>query len=98
MTTLDTRPTGVQCAPTGKLDQVAVGSALASTLVGLFVLCDLAASLWPTAGLAHGWVRLFASDPANVARTIIEGVLGSIAGAWVATLLFVPVYNRLVRR
>ncbi|MFO1151055.1 MAG: hypothetical protein U1E62_21985 [Alsobacter sp.] len=98
MTTIETRLAGSRAATTVRLDLVATGAALMATLAGLFVLCELAALVWPTAGLAHGWVRLFASDPANVWRTFIEGVLGSIAGAGVATLLFVPVYNRIVRR
>jgi hypothetical protein len=98
MTTLDTRLEGAHSAPLGRVNLVATGAALTITLVGLFVLCELAALVWPTAGLAHGWVRLFASEPEHVIRTFVEGVLGSIAGAWVATLLFVPAYNRLVRR
>lgn len=73
---------------------VATGCALTSALVGLFILCDVLAYVWPTSALAHGWIRLFATEPDNVARTFVEGVLGSAVAAWIAALLFVPVYNR----
>lgn len=76
----------------------ATGWALTTTLVGLFVLCYLAALLSPSLGLAHGWIDLFATQPDNLARTFAEGVIGSAAAAWVAAILFVPIYNRLVRR
>ena len=87
-----------QSLGTPPMNLVATGCALTSALVGLFVLCYLAEFVWPTSGLAHGWVNLFVTDPSNVARTLIEGIVGSVAGAWVATALFVPVYNRLVAR
>jgi len=76
---------------------LATGWALTTTLVGLFVLCYLAALVAPSLGLAHGWVGLFATQPDNLVRTFAEGVIGSAAGAWVAAILFVPVYNRLIR-
>ena len=34
----------------------ALGWALTSTLVGMFVICYLLSFVWPTSGLAHGWV------------------------------------------
>ncbi|MHB2168995.1 hypothetical protein [Alsobacter sp. R-9] len=82
----------------GKLDLLACGVGLTAALVGLFLLCDLAAVLWPSARLAHGWIGLFAADPSDVGRTLLQGVVGSTAGAWVATALFVPVYNRMSAR
>jgi hypothetical protein len=80
------------------LNLVAVGWALTSALVGLFVLCYLAAFVWPTSGLAHGWVSLFATQPGNVGLTLVEGIVGSGAAAWLGAVLFVPVYNRLASR
>ncbi len=76
---------------------LATGWALTTTLVGLFVLCYVAALVAPSLGLAHGWIGLFATQPNNLVRTFAEGVIGSAVAAWVATLLFVPVYNRLIR-
>lgn len=77
------------------MNLVATGCALTSALVGLFILCDVLAYVWPTSALAHGWIRLFATEPDNIARTFVEGVLGNAVAAWIAALLFVPVYNRL---
>lgn len=79
------------------MNLLATGWALTTTLVGLFVLCYLAALVAPSAGLAHGWIGLFATQPANLVRTFAEGVIGSVVAAWVAAILFVPVYNRLIR-
>jgi hypothetical protein len=83
---------------TSPLDLIATGWALTSALVGLFVLCYVASFVWPMAGLAHGWIRLFATEPDNVVRTLIEGIVGSVVAAWIAALLFVPVYNRVAGR
>lgn len=41
------------------LDLVSMGTALIVTLVGLYVLCAVAAVVWPDF-LAHGWLALFA--------------------------------------
>ncbi|PVE24783.1 hypothetical protein DC522_09220 [Microvirga sp. KLBC 81] len=77
---------------------MAAGWALSSALIGLFILCYLATLVWPTAGLAHGWIEIFASQPDNLPRSFAEGVIGSLAAAWITVVLFVPVYNRLIRR
>lgn len=81
-----------------QLDLLACGLALTTALVGLFLLCELVAVLWPSARLAHGWIGLFTADPSDVRRALVQGVVGSAAGAWVATVLFVPLYNRLSAR
>ena len=80
------------------LDLTAIGWALTITLVGLFILCYLAMFVRPSLGLAHGWIALFSSQPDNLGRTFVEGVIGSVTGAWISAILFVPVYNRLIRR
>jgi hypothetical protein len=80
------------------MNVVATGWALTSALVGLFVICSLLSFVWPTSGLAHGWVNLFATHPDNFARTFIEGVVGSTGAAWLAAVLFVPAYNRMIGR
>src|SRR4051812_22844139 len=93
--TTDRVPLGTGAHLRTPMNLIATGWGLTSALVGLFVLCDLLSFVWPTSGLAHGWIRLFATEPDNVARTFVEGVLGSAAAAWIGTVLFVPVYNRL---
>jgi hypothetical protein len=78
------------------MNLVATGWALTSALVGLFVICYLLSFMWPTSGLAHGWVNLFAAHPDSFARTFIEGVVCSTVAAWLAAVLFVRVYNRTI--
>jgi hypothetical protein len=81
-----------------RMDLVAAGAALTVALVGLFIVCDIIALVWPAAGLAHGWVRLFATNPDNAGLTLAQGVIGSALAAWLVAALFVPVYNWMVRR
>jgi hypothetical protein len=80
------------------MNLVATGWALTSTLVGLFVICYLLSFVWPTSGLAHGWVSLFAMSPDSPGRTLVEGILGNAVAAWIAAVLFVPVYNWMIGR
>ena len=80
------------------MNLVATGWALTTALVGLFVICFALSFVWPAGGGSHAWIRLFASQPDNLLRTFVEGVLGSAVAAWLAALLFVPVYNRLAGR
>ena len=80
------------------MNLVAMGWALTSALVGLFVICYLLSFVWPTSGLAHGWVSLFATHPESPGRTLVEGIVGSAAAAWIGSVLFVPVYNRMIGR
>ena len=96
--TTDRAPSGTDAHLRVPLNLIATGWGLTCALVGLFVLCDALAFVWPTSGLAHGWIRLFATEPHNVARTFVEGVLGSAAAAWIAAVLSVPIYNRLAAR
>jgi hypothetical protein len=77
---------------------VATGWALTTTLVGLFVICYLLSFVWPTSGLAHGWVSLFATQPDSPGRTLVEGIVGNAVAAWIGAVLFVPVYNRMIGR
>src|SRR3954465_7589294 len=65
------------------MNLVATGWALTSALVGLFILCDILAYAWPTSALAHSWIRLFATEPDNMARTFVEA---SSATPWLPGL------------
>lgn len=80
------------------MNLIATGCGLTSALVGLFVVCFALSFVWPSGGGAHAWIRLFASDTDNVVQTLIQGMLGSAAAAWLTALLFIPVYNRLAGR
>ena len=95
--TIETLPSSSRAHGTS-MNLVAMGWALTSALVGLFVICDLLSFVWPTSGLAHGWVSLFATSPDSPGRTLVEGILGNAAAAWIAAVLFVPVYNRMIGR
>ncbi|MCG7392938.1 DUF5676 family membrane protein [Microvirga sp. ACRRW] len=97
VSTIETMPSSSQTRGTS-MNLVATGWALTSALVGLFVICYLLSFVWPTSGLAHGWVSLLATQPDNFVRTFVEGVVGSTAAAWLAAVLFVPVYNRMIGR
>jgi hypothetical protein len=92
-----TLPTS-QAHGTAPMHLVAMGWALTTALVGLFVICYLLSFVWPTSGLAHGWVSLFATHPESPGRTLVEGIVGNAVAAWIAAVLFVPVYNRMIGR
>jgi len=83
--------------PAASLDLVAAGWALAIALIVIFITCDVLRYLSPNFGVANGWVALFATHPEHFAATLIEGILASFAAAWLAAVLFVPVYNRLAQ-
>ena len=74
---------------------VAAGWASSATLVFLFVVCLIAALLYPSAPLAHNWVTLFSVAPMHSGLVWAEGIIGSIAFAWVATVVGGIIYNRL---
>ena len=84
MTTLDTSHTG--------LSSVAAGWALPAVLVILFLICGILALFWPTSAFGQGWVALFATTPDGSIASFVEGLLGSIAAAWLVAGVFVGVY------
>jgi hypothetical protein len=88
MTSLDTSP-----AP---MSNVAVGWALSGVLVVLALICAGVALLWPTSALGQGWTTVF--GPGDSILGVVEAVAGSIAAAWLITIVFVGVHNRLVSR
>ena len=81
-----------------RIDLVASGWALSAALVALFVLCLLVALLWPTPAFSHAWIQLFTTAPLGSLANLVEGVLASIAAAWVVAVSFVPIYNWLASR
>ena len=60
-----------------------------------FVICFLAALLFPNASLAHNWLGLFSTQPVGSAGQLLEGVIWNVVFAWIAAVIFGLVYNRL---
>jgi hypothetical protein len=88
MTTLDT--------PNPSMNHVAAGWALSAVLVVFFLICAILALFWPTSAFGQGWVALFAAAPGGSIASLAEGIVGSIAVAWLIGGVFVGVYNRLI--
>jgi hypothetical protein len=79
----------------GPVHIVPLGWGLTAVFVLLFVICFLAALLFPNAALAHNWLGLFSTRPTGSAGQLIEGVVWNVVFAWIAAAVFGPVYNRL---
>ena len=90
MTTLDSSHAG--------MNSMAAGWALSAVLVIFFLICAALAVFWPTSALGQGWVAVFATTPGGSIASLVEGLLGSIAAAWLVAVVFVGVYNRLLAR
>lgn len=76
-----------------RIDLWAFGWALAVTLVMMFLICVAVALLYPALDFSHAWIGLFTTAPAGSVRSFLEGIGWSIVFAWVAALIFSPVYN-----
>ena len=61
------------------LDIVALGCALSTALVVLFVICLLVALVLPDWPASHGWIGLFSLAPMTSVRVWIDGIVFSIA-------------------
>jgi uncharacterized membrane protein YeaQ/YmgE (transglycosylase-associated protein family) len=81
-----------------KFDLMAFGWALSGALVVLFVLCALAAIVFPGWQLAHGWLLLFSVAPAGSIRNLVEGIIFSVIFGWITAAVLVTIYNRLIRK
>jgi hypothetical protein len=57
---------------------------LTATFVVLFILCFLAALLFPNAELTHNWLSLYSTRPMGSAGQLIEGVIWNVVFAWIA--------------
>jgi hypothetical protein len=89
-----------QAAVYNPMNVIAMGWALSTTFVTLFVICLIAALIFPDWGTAQGWVAwiaLFSNAPIASARVWIEGILFSIAFGWVSAVVFACVYNYFIR-
>ena len=79
----------------GPVHTVALGWALTATFIVLYVLCFLAALLFPNAALAHGWLGLFSTAPVGSVTGLVEAIIANIGFAWVSAITFGVIYNRL---
>jgi hypothetical protein len=74
---------------------VPLGWGLTATFVVLFILCFLAALLFPNAELTHNWLSLYSTRPMGSAGQLIEGVIWNVVFAWIAAVIFGLVFNSL---
>ena len=74
---------------------VPLGWGLTATFVVLFVICFVAALLFPNAELTHNWLSLYSTRPMGSAGQLIEGVIWNVVFAWIAAVIFGLVYNWL---
>jgi hypothetical protein len=82
----------------GPVQIMPLGWGLTVTFVVLFVLCFLAALLFPNASLAHSWLGLFSTRETGSAGQLVEGVVWNVVFAWIAAVIFGPVYNWLAQK
>jgi hypothetical protein len=82
----------------GPLNIVALGWALASALVILFVICLVVALVLPGWPATHQWVGLFSPAPLDSLRVWIDGIVFSVVFGWIGAAVLGGVYNRLIRR
>ena len=76
----------------------AVGIALSTTLVVLYVGCFLSVLFLPMLPLSHQWLSLFtAAWPMSVAG-LIQGLVINIVVGWLAAAAYVLTYNAVARR
>ena len=85
-------------APNSTLKIAAMGWALSAALIVLFVICLAVALALPQWPATHAWIGLFSVAPLTSARVWIDGIVFSAAFGWIAAVVLVLVYNRLIRR
>lgn len=69
------------------------GSALAITLVVLFILCAVAQMIFPNFQATHMWLNLFSGAEVGSARLWVEGVLVSALAGYLSGFVFAKSYN-----
>ena len=77
----------------GPVHIVALGWALTATFLVLYVLCWLAAVLFPNFNLTHAWLELYSTAPAGSVRGLLEGIIWNAVFAWIAAFTFGVTYN-----
>ena len=82
----------------GPVHLVPLGWGLTATFVVLFVICFLAALLFPNWELTHNWLNLYSTRPIGSAGQFIEGVIWNVVFAWIAAVTFGVVYNWLAAK
>jgi hypothetical protein len=85
----------VNALKSGPVHIVALGSALTATFLLLYVLCWLAAALFPDANWTHAWLGLYSTAPAGSVRGLVEGIIWNVVFAWIAAITFGVTYNSL---
>ena len=80
------------------MNGIAAGWALSAVLVVLFAICVALALLWPTSAFGQGWQMVLATLPGGSIAAFVEAILGAVAVAWLAAIVFVGVYNQLLFR
>ena len=81
-----------------KLDLMAFGWALSSSLIVLLALCEVSQMLLPGSQLAHNWLSLFSIAEVGSLRNLFEGVITSAIFGWITTVVLVTIYTRLITR
>jgi membrane associated rhomboid family serine protease len=61
----------------GPVHVVALGWALTATFILLYVLCWLAAVVFPTANLTHEWLGLYSTAPVGLSEVWLRGLFGT---------------------
>ena len=79
----------------GPVHIVPLGWALTATFVLLYVLCFLAAVLFPNASLTHAWLALYSTAPVGSVRGLVEGIIWNVVFAWISAITFGVTYNSL---
>lgn len=73
------------------------GWALSAALAATFIVCAGFELVAPNLLLAHDWVELFTIRPVTSVLGWIEGLVGSVAFAWLFAAVAAFVFNRLTR-
>jgi hypothetical protein len=81
-----------------RVNIVALGWSLCTTLVVLFVVCLVVALIVPDWRLSHGWIGLFSAAPMTSFRVWVDGIVFSLLFGWGTAIVFGWVYNRVVER
>jgi hypothetical protein len=85
----------VTALKSGPVHIVALGWALTATFVLLYVLCFLAAVIFPNASLTHAWLGLYSTAPVGSFRGLVEGMIWNVVFAWISAIAFGVTYNSL---